>query len=314
MKLSIISPVYKASLLLNELVNKIIDSIDFVETYEIILVEDGSDDESWHTIMSLCSKYEHLKAVKFSRNFGQHYAITAGLKESSGDWVIIMDCDLQDDPSEISRLYTEAQSGYDIVYAQRVQRNDTGLKKLSSFLFYKVFGYLTDTRQDHSIGNFGIYSRRAINSVLSMGDNIRFFPIMLQWVGFKHSKIVVNHNSRTSGESTYSLKTLMHLGFNNVIAFSEKPLRIVIKIGFYCSLISFIVGLFFLSRYMTGSVIVSGFTSLIISIWFLSGIIISILGIIGIYLGKMFNQVKGRPLYIIEDKINFYDKGKSLGE
>ncbi len=314
MTLSIISPVYQAQFMLDELVKAVINSLDSQMQYEIILVEDGSRDESWKKIKEICSTYKNVKGVKFSRNFGQHSAITAGLKESIGDWVVIMDCDLQDDPSEISNLYKEAKLGYDIVYAQRTIRNDSMLKKLSSFLFYKLFGYLTDTRQDHSIGNFGIYSRCVVDSVLSMGDNIRFFPIMLQWVGFKESKIIVNHNPRTSGNSTYSLKKLLSLGFNNIIAFSEKPLKIVIKIGFYCSIISFLTGLYFLFKYITGSVSVTGFTSLIISIWFLSGIIISILGIIGIYLGKMFNQVKGRPLYIVEEKINFHDNSKSLGK
>ncbi|MFK8013674.1 MAG: glycosyltransferase family 2 protein [Marinicellaceae bacterium] len=305
MKISVVVPVYYGAILVDELVDRLDASIaGIVEVYEIILVEDGSPDQSWEAIKKACANNKHVKGIKLSKNFGQHYAITAGLQIATGDWVVVMDCDLQDQPEEIPKLYAKAQEGYDIVFAKRVVRQDRFLKKLSSLLFYKVFGYLTGTEQDATVSNFGIYSEQAIEAVLSMKDHIRYFPTMIQWVGFQTSKVEVEHSSRGEGKSSYSWGRLLMLASDNIIAFSDKPLRLTVKLGFAMAAISFVVGIIYLVQYFLGAITVMGFTSIIITISFLSGLIIMILGIIGLYLGKAYEQTKGRPNFIIHKKIN----------
>ncbi|SHJ58080.1 glycosyltransferase family 2 protein [Aquimarina spongiae] len=305
MKLSIVSPVYKAEHLVDELVERLEKTLyDISDFYEIILVEDGSPDNSWEAIEKICAINKNVKGIKLSRNFGQHYAITAGLENISGDWVVVMDCDLQDRPEEIPKLLDKAKEDYDIVYAQRQLRQDSFFKKISSKLFYKTFGYLTDSKQDPSIANFGVYSKTVIHSLLSMNDHVRFFPTMVQWVGFKSTKISVAHSSRAEGKSSYSWGKLIKLAFDNIISFSDKPLRLTIRLGLVIATLSFISGLIYIFKYINGEIKVLGFASIIISIWFLSGLIIFILGIIGIYLGKTFDKVKERPTYIISKMVN----------
>lgn len=305
MELSIISPIYKGEKMLEELVSRIEKSVEtFTKDYEIILVNDSSPDNSWNKILEVCSKDSKVKGINLSRNFGQHYAITAGLSESKGEWIVVMDCDLQDRPEEIPNLYRKAQEGYDSVFAQRVERRDKFTKRLSSTLFNAVFAFLTDQDQDKTVGNFGIYSRQVIDAVLSMGDSVRWFPIMVKWVGFKIGYLPVEHAERAEGKSSYSLRRLLSVASDNMIAFSNKPLRLMLQFGFFVVVLSILMALFYLIRYLTGGIAVDGFTTMVISMWLLGGIIIMLIGMTGIYIGKIFDKIKDRPLYIIRDKIN----------
>jgi len=188
--LSIISPVYKAENIVEELVKRISRSVlAITDDYEIILVEDGSPDNSWKQIEIECVKDSRVKGIKLSRNFGQHHAITAGLDFCKGQWIAVMDCDLQDQPEEIPKLYQEAQKGFDIVYAKRRKRNDSFLKKTTSRLFYKTFEWLSGLPQDGSVANFGIYSCQAIQELNRLREPLRSFATMINWVGFKSPAI-----------------------------------------------------------------------------------------------------------------------------
>lgn len=308
MKISVVSPVYYGQNTVGELVRRLEQSLKpLTEAYEIILVEDGSPDESWKAIEEVCHTNKRIKGIKLSRNFGQHYAITAGLEASTGEWVVVMDCDLQDRPEAIPSLYAKSTEGYDIVFAQRLHRKDGMIKKLSSRLYYTLFSFLTGTEQDASIANFGIYHRKVILAILSMKDLIRYFPTMSQWVGFSKTKIQVMHSQREEGKSSYTWGKLIRLAFDNVIAFSDRPLRLTIRLGLLISFVSLVIGVYYLFLYFTGKIVVVGYASLIISIWFLSGLIVFILGIMGTYLGKTFDQVKERPIFIVDKKINIDD-------
>ena len=305
MFLSIVSPVYRAENIVEKLVEEIHFSVQSItEDYEIILVEDGSPDNSWAKIQKICEKDKKVRGIKLSRNFGQHPAISAGLDAAKGEWIVVMDCDLQDRPAEIPKLLAKANEGFDLVFAQRQVRHDGFFKKLSSKFFYKIFSYLTDTQQDSSVANFGIYHKKVISAVLSLGDRIRFFPTMTQWVGFKKTYLPVQHDERFSGTTTYSWSKLLDLAFNNIISFSDKPLRIAVRLGLTISFLSAIFGFTYFFLYLAGQITVLGFTSIILTIWFLSGLIIFILGVVGIYIGKTFEQVKERPSYIIDKKLN----------
>jgi polyisoprenyl-phosphate glycosyltransferase len=304
-KISIVSPVYKAEKIIDELIRRIIDSLEPITAeYEIILVEDGCPENSWEKIELLAKNNPKIKGIKLSRNFGQHYAITAGLDHGKGDWVVVMDCDLQDQPEEINKLYHKAIEGFDIVLAQRNNRKDTILKRTYSKLFYRTLGYLTGSDQDEAIANFGIYSKKAVYEIVKMRESIRYFPTMVKWVGFKTAKVPVEHADRMEGKSSYNFKRMLNLALDIILAFSDKPLRLTIKLGFYISIIAILMALYTLLKWMSGGIVVIGYASLITSIWFLSGCILITLGVVGLYVGKTFEGVKNRPLYIIEKKIN----------
>ncbi|MBZ9787829.1 glycosyltransferase family 2 protein [Psychroflexus sp. CAK57W] len=303
--ISIVSPVYMAEKILPELVSRIETSVEKITTdYEIILVEDCGSDNSWEVIEQLSKNKSYLKGIKLSRNFGQHYAITCGLDHARGEWVVVMDCDLQDQPEEIEKLYKKAIEGFDVVFARRVERNDSFLKKLGSLLFYKVFTYLSGMKQDGTIANFGVYSKKVIDYVNTMREPMRAFSPMIRWVGFKSIAITVEHNKRIEGRSSYNVSKLINLALDIALAYSDKPLKLTIKLGLVISSFSFIFAFVSLMRYFLGYISISGYASLIISIWMLSGIIIFIIGIVGLYITKIFEGIKERPIYIIDKKIN----------
>ena len=302
--ISIVSPVYRAEKILPILVSEINLVMERIgEDYEIILVDDRSPDNSWEVMKVLSSQNSKIKSIRLSRNFGQHSAIFAGLTKAKGDWVVVMDCDMQDQPKEIAKLYKKALEGYDIVLGQRENRKDKFLKKLTSKLFYKVFNYLSGANFDNNVANFGIYHQKTIKSILDMKDYVKFFSLFINWIGFKSISIPIEHGEREEGKSTYSVGRLFKQAFNVIISFSDKPLRLFINFGLSISVLSFIVGIYYLYLALTGKIAQPGFSSLILSIWFLSGIIISCIGIVGVYLGKTFDQTKGRPTFIIDEEV-----------
>ena len=291
--------------MVGELVRRVAESVSTItDSFEIILVNDASPDNSWAEIVKECERDTRVKGLNLSRNFGQHYAITAGLSYAKGDWVVVMDCDLQDRPEEIPNLYAKAMDGYDSVFAQRINRSDSWLKRWSSKCFYKFFSYLTETKQDASVANFGIYSRKVVESILAMGDKVRYFPTQVQWVGYSKYYLPVEHDSRLEGKSSYNIRKLFRLAFDTIVSFSDKPLRITVKIGLVITFISFLIGLIYLIQYLRGEIVVMGYASLIISVWFICGILLSLIGVVGVYLGKTFEQTKGRPTFVVDDKIN----------
>ncbi|MCB9425821.1 MAG: glycosyltransferase family 2 protein [Flavobacteriales bacterium] len=301
--ISIVSPVYRAESIVDKLVEEIQSVMEPLGVhYEIVLVDDRSPDNSWVKMKELAQKHEELKCIRLSRNYGQHPAIMAGLTKAKGEWVVVMDCDLQDNPKEIKRLYEKALEGFEVVLARRVQRQDRFFKKLSSKIFSKVYSYFSGVKYDNEVANFGIYHKKVIQSVLQITDVIKFFPLFVKEVGYNSTAIEVEHGERYAGETTYSLKTLISLAFNTIISFSNKPLKLFVKFGLLVSALAFLVGAFYLYQGLTGQIIVSGYTSLIVSIWFLSGVIITTIGITGIYIGKIFDQTKQRPVFIIDEE------------
>jgi polyisoprenyl-phosphate glycosyltransferase len=303
--LSVVVPVYKAENSLHELHRRLRESLGSITPdFEIVLVEDCGGDRSWDIIRDLAAKDPRVVGIKFSRNFGQHYGITAGLDHCDGDWVVVMDCDLQDRPEEIPRLYEKAREGFDVVLARRGKRKDSPLKRLTSWGYYKVFNYLADTDYDSEVGNFRIVSRKVVDNFRAMRENLRFFGGMVDWMGFPTANIEVRHSERFDGKSTYTLRKLLRLATEIIIAYSDKPLRLSIKIGFAMSALAFLYGGYIMVRALLYGSPVMGWSSLIVSLFFIGGIIIANLGIIGIYLGKTFDETKKRPLYIVKERTN----------
>ncbi len=307
MHLSIISPCYGAPTLLRELARQI-DEVakSITPDYEIILVEDGSPDNSREIIRSICEDNKKVKAVFLSRNFGQQPAINAGLDASSGEWVAILDCDLQNPPSHIRSLYEKAQEGYDIVFASRQERPDSYFMTQGSKMFNKLIGYLTNTKQDESIAEFAIYNRKVVDAMRQMGDYVRYYPLMDKWVGFRMTKVQVPHDERTDGKtSSYSMLKRIDLAITTTIAFSTKVLRLIVYAGSLLSILAICFALYLAIEFMITGIDVSGWLTLFVSMWFIAGVIITVLGIVATYIGYIFDEVKRRPTYIIGEKINF---------
>lgn len=302
--LSVVSPVYRAEMIVDELVGEIhkhLAPLDF--SYEIILVVDGSPDHSWDKVHAIAERDEKVTGIKLSRNFGQHYAITAGLEYAQGEWIVVMDCDLQDHPSQIQPMLQAAKEGdHKIVMGRRAVRKDGFFKKTFSKLFYAALSYLSGSKQDPGTANFGVYHQSVVAEIRRMKEPIRFFPSMVKWVGFSRTSIDIEHFERFEGKSSYNLKRLFRLALDIILANSDKPLRLTVKLGLIISSISFLIGVIYLVRYLLGYIVVSGFASIIISIWFLGGFILLTLGIVGLYISKIFEGVKNRPIFIV-DKI-----------
>lgn len=305
MYMSIVSPIYKGEKMLNELVRRISESVSIItDDYEIILVNDCSPDNSWQIIQRICLNNKKVKGVNLSRNFGQHYAISAGLSLACGDWIVVMDCDLQDRPEEIPKLFAKTNEGCDIVYARRVARVDGFFKKLSSSVFHCVFDWLSGMNTDKTISNFGVYKRQVIEEFNKMPEKARSFNSLITYLGFNIGTVDVQHAERAEGTSGYNFSRLVKLSFDVMISNSNKPLRLATSIGFFMAFVSFLLASYNLIAKYSGIIEVPGFTSTIFSIWFVGGLLLFVLGILGLYIGKIFDQVKDRPLFVIKDIIN----------
>jgi dolichol-phosphate mannosyltransferase len=306
MRLSVVSPVYGAASLLRDLVAEIEFSVkQITDDYEIILVEDHSPDNSQEIIRQIASTNRNVKGLFLSKNFGQQLAINAGLDVSTGDWIVTLDCDLQDTPAYIVDMYNKALEGYAIVYASRQNRQDNTLKKVGSKYFNRLLGYLTEMQQDESIANYVLYSREAVLAMKSMGDYRRYYPLMNHWVGFHCCKLPIPHAERTDGrKSSYTMRKRINLALNTAVAFSTKPLRLIVYVGFILVALSMLFGIGLIVHYLLSDITVSGWLTLFVSLWFIAGILIMLMGIIAVYIGEIFIQCKNRPSYIVASAVN----------
>ena len=304
MDISVVIPVYGCRKALDELHKRLTETLcKITQDYEIILVEDRCPQNSWETIEEICARDKKVKGLHMSKNFGQASAISAGVDNCSGEWVVVMDCDLQDRPEHILDLYNKAQEGYDVVFARRAQRKDSAFKIFVSGLFYRLYSWATDVKYDESLENFSISSRKVIDSYCSMREMHRAFVMYIQWMGFKRTSIVVEHHERYAGKSGYNFKKRMNMATEILTSQSDKLLRVLFRVGMAMSLAAFIAVIVIVVRHF----IVhspAGWASIVASIFLMGGLLLAGLGIVGIYVGNIFMQVKNRPLYLIEDVLN----------
>ena len=301
--ISVVSPVYKAEKILPVLCKRLTAVLDGMErSYEIILVCDGSPDGSWEVMDTLVRQYPRLTIVKLSRNFGQHYATTAGMDLARGEWTVVMDCDLQDQPEEIPRLLEKTFDGYDIVVARRMNRQHSWWKRTTSTLFFKVFSLLSGFKLDSSVGSFRIMSRSVVDGFCSMRESYRMFAGLIEWLGFRTGFIDVQHAARYEGASSYDLRRLLRMALDGMISFSNRPLYISVALGLLLSIASGLYGSFLLLRYALNPTTysVAGWLSTVTVTAFLGGLVLLNQGVLGIYLGRLYNQAKARPLYVID--------------
>lgn len=304
MKISVVIPVYGCREALPELHRRLTESVGSItDDYEIILVNDNCPQNSWEVIEQICREDKHVVGLEMSRNFGQLKATLAGLDYSSGDWVVVMDCDLQDRPEEIVNLYHKAMEGYDFVVARRAHRQDSGLKVFVSDCFYSVYSFATDVKYDPTLCNFSICSRKVINHYCQMRELHRAYTMYLLWMGFKWTALDVDHNERYAGKSGYNFKKRMRMAFELLTSQSDKLLRMMALLGMIISLISIVFVVITIIRHFTMNIAV-GYSSHIAMTSLMGGMTIMSVGIVGIYVGNIFMEVKHRPLYIVRTVLN----------
>ena len=303
--LSVVIPVLNEETLIQELITRVTLNCKMItDDYEIIIVDDGSQDNTWLKISEASNLNKKIKGLKFSRNFGHHYALTAGLHETIGEWVVVMDGDLQDRPEVIPDLYKKSQEGYDVVFVSRKNRPERIYYRALQKIFYWFLKSLSGLNFDSSQANFSIINRKVVDAFKSFPENARFYGSTIMWLGFKRSKIFADHGKRLSGKPSYTLKKRLRLASDIILSFSERPLKFAIGVGIILSTISILVAAWIIYAAISWGYSVTGWTSLIFSIFFFSGIIIVFLGIIGIYLGRVFQEVKRRPLFVVSERLN----------
>ena len=310
MEISVVIPVYGCRAALPELHRRLTEALkQITESYEIILVNDGCPQNSWEVIGEICGRDSHVAGLELSRNFGQMKALLAGLDYSTGDWVVVMDCDLQDRPEEIANLYRKAQEGYDYVIASRKSRKDSGLKKFFSGCFYSLYSYMTGVKFDPTLCGFSICSRKVIDEYCRMRELHRAFTMYLLWMGYHWTTLSVEHDERYEGKSGYSFRKKMRMATEVITSQSDKLLRLVTRAGIAIALLSFLVIVISVVRYFTSN-IRPGYTSTIAMIMLMGGLTIMAVGIAGLYIGNIFMEVKQRPLYIVRTILNKKEEKK----
>jgi glycosyltransferase involved in cell wall biosynthesis len=304
-ELSVVAPVHRCESCLPELYRRLVATLErLTSSFEIILVNDGSPENDWQIIRDLAARDPRVKGVSLSRNFGQHTALTAGVDRAQGDWVVVMDSDLQDPPEEIEKLYRKAKEGFDVVFSRREVRQHNAFKRMTSLAFTRLLSYLTDTRLDNAVTHFSIASRSVALNFRFLRERNRSYAPLVGWLGFKVGYADIEHHSRYAGSSSYTFAKMLRLAVDMVVSQSDKPLRLSIRFGFAISLFAILYGLYQILRYFLWGYPVTGWTSMIVSIYFIGGLLFANLGVVGLYIGRIFDETRRRPLYIVSEVVN----------
>lgn len=305
MEYSVIIPVYNEEKVIDETYNRLKATLDSTSApYELIFIDDGSRDSSKDIIKSLCQKDPKVKLITFSRNFGHQTAISAGLDHASGKALIIIDADLQDPPSVILEMIKKWKEGYEVVYGQRTGRKGEGIfKKMTAAVFYRLFKSLSQYDMPLNAGDFRLIDLKVAEALKSFREKNRYLRGLISWLGFKQTKVEYVREERFAGQTKYSLSKMLKLSWDAITSFSYIPLRLAAYLGFLVSGLSFIYLLVVIYQALFTNTTVPGWASLIAINLLFNGIVLIILGIFGEYLGRIYEETKNRPLYIISDKI-----------
>lgn len=278
--------------------------------HELIFVNDGSKDKTLDILKDIASQDSNVKVISFSRNFGHQAAVSAGVQETKGDAVAIIDADLQDPPELIADMVVLWKQGYEVVYGKRKKRKgETFFKLITAKYFYKFLNAMSDIDIPKDTGDFRLIDRKVADAFIAMPERNRFIRGMISWVGFNQIALEYVRDERFAGETKYPLKKMIKFAKDGIIAFSSKPLRIITTLGFLSVVLSFIVLVYSVIRKLLGNNVITGWASLMVAITFFAGVQMLSLGIVGEYIARIYDEIKGRPLYIIKEKINF-DKDK----
>ncbi len=301
--ISIISPVYNEEPdTLQSFTKKIINSFSKLNfNYEIIFINDGSQQSTEECLNSITENHKHTTTIHLSRNFGHQLALSAGLKHSTGDAVIMMDSDLQDEPSAIINFIELWEKGNDVVYSIRTKRKESFFKRFLYRNFYKALKILSDINIPEESGDFCLLDRKVVDILVKMPERTRFIRGLRSWIGFKQVGIEVERNERDAGKSKFTIKRLFKLAFDGIFTFSFIPLRLISALGFIISILSILLAVFYTIKRVTIGLNPPGFATIIVMLSFFSGVQLFTIGILGEYLGRVFEEVKSRPLYLVKE-------------
>ena len=297
-----VAPVFNEEANVQELADRLAASLGKVSVdYEIILVDDGSSDATWANIVGATKKDARVRGLRLSRNFGQHTAITAGLEAADAEWVVVLDGDLQDRPEVIPELYAKAAEGHDVVFVNREHRPDGQLYLLGQRIFYKSLRFLTGTDYNPAHGNFSIISRKVLDRYKDISERDRFYGGLVEWLGFRRATLNAKHGFRFAGHTSYNLFRRLRFAKNIILSFSTRPLYIALALGCVVTAFSFFYGLIVLFRALFYGYSVEGWPSIMVSIYFLGGVQMLMIGMNGLYIGRISDEIKQRPLYIVSE-------------
>lgn len=306
---SIIIPVYCEEKVVEECYKRIKTTMDSLASYdyELIFVDDGSYDDTLSILEQIAAHDTKVKIISLSRNFGHQIAITAGLDRASGDTAVVIDADLQDPPELIPKMLEKWEKGYQVVYAKRTAREgERRLKRWTASLFYWLLNKLTDIKIPQNTGDFRLMDRKVVLEMRKMKERNRFVRGLSSWVGFSQIGVEYKRNQRYAGETKYSLRKMLKFAFDGIFSFSQKPLKIALNIGFFSIFVGLLLIIYvFLGKIFFPDITVPGWASLLIAVVFFGGVQLFTIGIIGEYIGRIYDEIKNRPLYIIKKEMNF---------
>jgi len=304
---SIIVPLYNEEEVIGESYKRIKAVMEETkEVYEVIFINDGSRDQTEHLAKEICSKDPNIKLINFSRNFGHQPAITAGMRESSGEAIIIIDADLQDPPSVMLKMIEKWKEGYDVVYGKRIKRSgETFFKKMTAKMYYRLLTRITDVKIPVDVGDFRLIDRSVCNALNDLPERNRYVRGLVSWVGYKQTFVEFEREERFSGETKYPLRKMIKLAVDGITGFSNKPLKLASTLGYIVSCFGFVYLIVILIQKLFTDTTIQGWTSIIGLLLILNGVTLIMLGVLGEYVGRIYDEIKARPVYIIKEKIGF---------
>ncbi len=309
MKLSVVVPVYGCPGAVEPLYRRLTETlVQITEDYEIILVNDGCPKNSWSKVEEVCKIDKKVVGINLSRNFGQVNATNAGIEYSTGEYVVLLDCDLQDPPEAILQIYREIQRGYDIVFVGRKDRKDNPIVKFLSKQFYHVYNYMVEGYYNSDIGNFCIVRRKVVDEYCSLPEHNKCFTTTLSWMGYRSTVVMIEAEERLEGKSSYNLRKKIDLAIDMITFQSNKPLLFFIKLGLTIGILAVMYIIYQFIVYFVVGGAPSGWMSLIAVVSLLGGIQLVSMGVIGIYIGNIFNETKNRKSYFIQEILNGHEK------
>jgi dolichol-phosphate mannosyltransferase len=302
-ELSVVIPIYGCADSLRALYDGLRATLGpLTPSYEIVLVDDRSQDDSWHLVSELARADPRIKAMRLSRNFGQHAAITAGLAHCTGRFTVVMDCDLQDPPEEIARLYAKALEGYDVVFTRRPRRRQPLLRRISGSIYFRVRKALVGGNLENNMPNMSLLSRKVVDAYLTLGDQDRQYLLIVDWLGFRQSVVDIEQDDRYAGKSSYTWGALLRVAIDGIFFQSTAMLRWIVYSGFVIAVLGLALLAYAVAVLIAGRAL-PDWTALPMLILLLTGFLTIAGGVTGLYIGKIFEQVKGRPLYVVDVEI-----------
>ncbi len=290
----------------DELINRLVKTLSSITLdFRVVIVDDGSSDHTWQKVSAHTHIDGRVCGIRLSRNFGQHTAITAGLEAVDADWTVVMDGDLQDRPEVILELYAKAQEGHPVVFVERVDRPEGKLYMAMQSIFYRTLRGLTGTNYNGAHGNFSIISRDVLNRYKEFSESGRFYGGLVDWLGFPRTSIEAKHGERFAGQPSYNLLKRFRFAKNIVLSFSTKPLDLTLSFGLLVTACSLLFGFIILMRALFFGYSVEGWASLMVSIYFIGGVQMVMIGMVGIYVGRISDEVKLRPSYVVSERLGF---------